>query len=361
MRATSAGSSSDASNATAAPSGNSGASLVTSSSAEPCLADAADAGERDEARALPAHEVGERGELALATEERVRRGRDAPRRPGARRQDPERRVLREDRPLELPQRLARLDPELVDERLARALIDRERVRLPAGAVERQHQLSPEPLAHGLLDDEALELRDELAVPGEREVGVDPVLERGQSQLLEPRDLRLRERLPREVGERCAPPQAERGAQRLSRAGRVPVREPRPPLVAETDEPVEVDGLRVDDEPVARRSGLERSLGQELPQLGDVDLDRVARRVGRQLAPEGIDEAVTRDHLVRLEQQGGEEGTRLLPPQGRRLAVAADRKRPEEGELRRGATHPWVLARFQAGFSASSAGCAKVAP
>jgi len=51
----------------------------------------------------------------------------------------------------------------------------------------------------MLDDEALELRYELAVPPEREVGVDPVFERGQSQLLEPGDLCLREGLPREVG------------------------------------------------------------------------------------------------------------------------------------------------------------------
>ena len=128
-----------------------------------------------------------------------------------RRREAERRVLREDRALELAERLARLDPELVDERLARTLIDRERVGLPARAVERQHQLRARALPQRLLEHEALELGDELAVPREREVSVDPVLERGQAQLLEPRDLRVREGLRRQIRERRPSPQRERRA------------------------------------------------------------------------------------------------------------------------------------------------------
>ena len=69
------------------------------------------------------------------------------------------------------------------------------------------------------------------------------------------------------------------------------------VATERSEPQAVIGsslhkIRVDDEPVARRSGVERAIRQELPQLGDIDLQRVARRVGRRLAPNGIDEAVT---------------------------------------------------------------------
>ena len=43
---------------------------------------------------------------------------------------------------------------------------------------------------------------------EREVRVDALLERREPQLLEPRDLRLRERLVGEVGERRATPERE---------------------------------------------------------------------------------------------------------------------------------------------------------
>src|SRR6266478_3590603 len=88
---------------------------------EPCFADPPDAGERDQAGAVPAHELGERVQLTLAAKERIRRNRDPPRRCCGRQRNAERRVLGEDRTLELSERLARLYPELVDQYLARAL------------------------------------------------------------------------------------------------------------------------------------------------------------------------------------------------------------------------------------------------
>src|SRR5439155_11586635 len=50
-------------------------------------------------------------------------------------------ILPEDRALELLQLPARLDPELVHERLARLAVEVECFGLTAGAVQRQHQLS----------------------------------------------------------------------------------------------------------------------------------------------------------------------------------------------------------------------------
>ena len=58
-------------------------------------------------------------------------------------------------------------------------------------------------------DECLELADELGVATAIEVGIDTILERGESKLLEPRGLGLRPRLVGEVGERGAPPERER--------------------------------------------------------------------------------------------------------------------------------------------------------
>ena len=49
-------------------------------------------------------------------------------------------VLREDGALELPQLLARLDAQFVDERSTRILIGPERLGLAPGAVEGEHQL-----------------------------------------------------------------------------------------------------------------------------------------------------------------------------------------------------------------------------
>ena len=126
----------------------------------------------------------------------------------------ERRILPEDRPLELLKRRARLDPELVDEGTAGVLVSVQGLRLPVGPVQRRHQLAPEPLAEGVLGDVGLELRDEFVVAPECEVGVDAELDRTEPDLLEPRDRWPGELLVREVRERRAAPQRQRFAEPL---------------------------------------------------------------------------------------------------------------------------------------------------
>src|SRR5947208_2406652 len=112
---------------------------------QPRLADAACSSERDQAYVVVAHELGERGEPALPSQQWRGRNRRPPRQARPGRRHVQRRVVREDRPLELAERLARLDPELVHECPAGALRDGERVGLSPGTVEREHQLPAEPL------------------------------------------------------------------------------------------------------------------------------------------------------------------------------------------------------------------------
>ena len=133
----------------------------------------------------------------------------------------ERRVLGQDLLLELPERRARLEPELV-ERRPRVAVGLERLRLPARAVEREHELAPEPLAVRMLGDQRLELADQARVAAEREVGLDPLLERRQPELLEPAGLDPRERLLAELGQRRPAPEGERLAQQARRAAGVGV-------------------------------------------------------------------------------------------------------------------------------------------
>jgi hypothetical protein len=73
------------------------------------------------------------------------------------------RILAEDRPLELLQSRAGLDPQLVDERSARVLVGVERLGLATGAVQRRHQVPAQALPERVLGDERLEFADQLAV------------------------------------------------------------------------------------------------------------------------------------------------------------------------------------------------------
>ena len=133
----------------------------------------------------------------------------------------ERPLLTEDRAVQGLELRPWFDPELLDECPARIVIGRERLGLAAAPVEREHQLTPEPLAQRLRADERLELRDELGVRPKLEIGGNPLLEHAQAQVLEPLDLRLRERLQLEIGERRTSPEPERLAeqQRLLLAAR----------------------------------------------------------------------------------------------------------------------------------------------
>jgi hypothetical protein len=84
----------------------------------------------------------------------------------------QRRVLVENRPLEVTEFGAGLEAELVPEHPLGVAIDRERVRLTARAVEGRHQLRSDVLAKRVLRDERFELADQRRVATKSQVRVD---------------------------------------------------------------------------------------------------------------------------------------------------------------------------------------------
>jgi hypothetical protein len=96
----------------------------------------------------------------------------------------------QDRAFQLAQRLARLDPQLANERPSRVSVHLERLRLPPDAVKGEHELGAQALAQRVLSDEPVELRHEIEVEPECQLGLDPVLERRDAELLETACVRL---------------------------------------------------------------------------------------------------------------------------------------------------------------------------
>ena len=122
----------------------------------------------------------------------------------------------EDLSLEFAQRGRGLDAEVVRQRMPRLLIGTESLRLPARSVQRQHVLPSEALAKWIAGNQGLQLADKIAVTPEQEIGFEPALHRRDAKLLEPRLLRRRKRLRRELRERRPSPQLKRGAESHSR-------------------------------------------------------------------------------------------------------------------------------------------------
>ena len=91
------------------------------------------------------------GEAGDVTRQRPRHRR------GGRRGD----LLAQHRLLQLAQLLPRLDPQLLGQHLPGALVGGQRVGLPLGPVQRQHQQPPQPFAHRVLGHQLFQLADHL--------------------------------------------------------------------------------------------------------------------------------------------------------------------------------------------------------
>ena len=114
----------------------------------------------------------------------------------------QRRVLGEDRGLQPPQLRARVEPELLTQDATTFLEDAQRVGLASGAIQRDHQQPTKPLAQRVRGDERFELADHDPMPPELQLEVEPLLDRGEAQFRDPGDLRRRELLVGELGERA---------------------------------------------------------------------------------------------------------------------------------------------------------------
>ena len=231
----------------------------------------------------------------------------------------------QDRLLELSERTPRLDPQLVDECVPAVSVRRERLGLPARAVERQHQLLSRPLPQRMVGDEGLELTDELAVPPGGEVCVDPLLEAAQVELFQSGDLALGEVRIGELGQ-------GRPAPELERLARHPV--PHEPLELQ-----HVELVVLDPDQVAGRLGEQAVAIKHLPQLRDVDVECLLRRLRRLLVPERLRQALGRDDLVRMQEQHCQEGTVLRSRQGDDSCPVDHVERAEDPELHCWATVP----------------------
>ena len=172
----------------------------------------------------------------------------------------------------------------------------------------------------MLDDQRLELPQDLGVTAERELRLDQLLHRRNAQILEPRDLRLRERLVREIGEHRASPQGERLFKRLERLRRALGCKLGATLVEQALEAVRIHLLGADLEAVAvgtRDHDVAATLAcpahESLAQARDVDLKRLCGGGGR---PSPHSSSIRRSLLrvsPRCRSSSASTARSLLPP------------------------------------------------
>jgi len=96
----------------------------------------------------------------------------------------------------------------------------------------------------VLAHQPLQLSDRLTVAAQRQLASNPPLDSGHVQLRQPRDVRLREAVVIEVGQRAPAPQLQRTIQRRRRSHRVACRQQVAALRDQRLEPLAVQLTRL---------------------------------------------------------------------------------------------------------------------
>jgi len=227
--------------------------------------------------------------------------------------------------------------ELLGEPAGGLPVDVERVGLPAGAVQRHHQLSTEPLAERIASQQVAELPHDLGRPPGRQLGVDPALQGRQTKLLEPGDRPPRDYLRRQIRQRSASPDGQRFAE-----FRRPVQRGgghgSPGRIRQSFEAIDVELAWFDQHPIATSRGLEApgGLPEQPADARDVDLDALHRR-RRGFEPQLVDQMVDRHRPIGLQQEDHQERLLLRGPQVQRRSGHANLERAQEPKGDRGRT------------------------
>ena len=241
-------------------------------------------------------------------------------------------ILLENRALYLAQRRTGLDPELGDERPARALKRLKRVGLATAAIQRHHLLCPKALVQGMLCDELLELGDQLGIASTRQVRVNRALQRDEAKLVKARRDRSRARLLGEIGERGPAPQRQRPAELRRGHAKPPVVErPRARACPAFKDP-EVQRAINHGCDVAAPPRRDHIATQNLTQLRDIRLKHVSSGDRWLLGPDLVHEPCDGYNLVCAHEEKGQQRPLARTAEARRHPVDKRLERAEHPKL-----------------------------
>jgi hypothetical protein len=204
--------------------------------------------------------------------------------------------------LKLLQRPSRVQSQLLHQRASRFAVGLQRFGLTAAAVQREHQLTAQPLAQRMAENEQLELAHGLGVAAERELRVKPILKCSRAQLPEGSRLARGPLLVSEIAERLATPQRQRLPERHDRPLRLAARQQRTPRFGQRSKAEQVDPLRRNPQLVPGGHRHQNLRAERPAQPRDIALQRRRRAPGRLLPPHIVDQTIAGDNTVGVQQQ-----------------------------------------------------------
>ena len=170
---------------------------------------------------LSANRLAQLGQLGVAADEAAQplpqiagghRRRGPGRRDRSRARWGERRVLGQDAGLELPQRRARVQAQLLDQAITDFGVGAQGLGLPSAPVQGEDEQLPQALAQRVFPAQRLQFAGQFPVPPQAQLGAGPGFGRHQGQLVQPGPFGIKKARISELGQRLTAPQAERFAQ-----------------------------------------------------------------------------------------------------------------------------------------------------
>src|SRR4029453_2486886 len=246
------------------------------------------------------------------------------------------RILPEDALVEPLQGKPGIDAELLGQGPPSTVEGDQRISLPTRPILSQHQLGPEALPEREPNDQRLQLADDRGVVADLQVALEPLLQRAQTQLLEPSDLCLSERYVGQVLERGSPEQREGSAEDPSRGPVIRGCKSRPRPIEQDLEALQIELAVLNPQQVSGCPGYEARSesvsAEELPQAGDGRIEGRTRAARRRIPPHPFDEAVPRYPRVPVEQQYRQRRPLLLPAEREDPIRLEDLQRAENPKL-----------------------------
>ena len=118
----------------------------------------------------------------------------------------------QDAGLELPQRRAGVEAQLVDQAITDLGVGAQGLGLPSAPVQGEDEQLPQALAQRVFPAQRLQFAGQFRIPSQAQVGSGAGFGRHQGQFVQPRPFGIKKARIGELGQRLAPPQAERLAQ-----------------------------------------------------------------------------------------------------------------------------------------------------
>ena len=232
------------------------------------------------------------------------------------------------REVELGQRGRGVGPEPVGEHRPGLFEGGERLDPAARPIKSTHELPVRPFPERVGRDEQPQLRDQVRVPAQGRLGLDPVLRRRLPQLLQPGHLDLG---VRQVGQRSAAPQPECLTQQGGGAARIARGQRRGALPRQAGEPMEVHLIGGDGQAIAGRPAGHQVTADRGPQPGRQRLQGVPHAARRAVVPHPRHERLGGDGAAGVQQQERQQGSQPPPADLDRPPVAPYVEGAQNGE------------------------------